>query len=228
MQLLIVHRDPEMGQALVQMIKTYTRHHDCEWVSSDKEAMEWARHHQRCELLLVQLEDEGIDGLTLGSSLSEIFPGLQVLFFPRYDAAERKLEVEETKIFPEPIEGDELLSAIERAEKVASNAPDLFHVVDVLQMCCLSRRNGAVQMVKDSRNGLVFLRNGRLVHAETTAARGRDALAEIVSWKFVEFAYERSVRPPLETIKSAWDETLIELAGAEKKESAVGSERRSA
>ena len=26
MQLLIVHRDPEMGEALVQMVKSYTRH----------------------------------------------------------------------------------------------------------------------------------------------------------------------------------------------------------
>lgn len=27
MQLLIIHRDPEMGEAPVQMVKSYTRHH---------------------------------------------------------------------------------------------------------------------------------------------------------------------------------------------------------
>ena len=111
MQLLIVHRDPEMGEALVQMITNYTRHH-AQLVESDKAAMDWARRHQRCELLLIQLEAEGIDGLALGSSLSEIFPGLQVLFFPNYSAAERRLEIARTKVFPEPIEGDELLNAI--------------------------------------------------------------------------------------------------------------------
>jgi len=227
MQLLIVHRDPEMGQALVQMINTYTRHH-CQFVASDKEAIEWARQHQRCELLLVQLEDDGVDGLALGSSLSEIFPGLQVLFFPKYDAADRRMEVTGTKIFPEPVQGDDLLSAIERAEKAPPDAPDLFHVIDVLQMCCLSRRSGAVQMVKDSKNGLVFLRNGRIVHAETTVARGRDALAEVLTWKFIEFAYERSVRAPIETITVPWDELLVDLLGAEKQESAVESQRRSA
>jgi len=221
MQLLIVHRDPEMGGALVQMVKSYTRH-QCQLVRSDSAAMDWARHHPQCNLLLAQLEAEGIDGLALGSSLSEIYPTLQVLFFPNYPAAERRLEVAETKVFPEPIEGDDLLGAIERAENVPPNAPDLFHVVDVLQLCCLSRRSGALQLVKESKSGLVFLRNGKIVHAETTAARGRDALFEMVSWELIEFAYERSVRPPLETITTAWDDLMIDAVADQK------SHRRSA
>ena len=217
MQLLIVHRDPEMGEALVQMVKNYTRHY-CHIVSNDASAMDWARRHQRCDLLLTQLEAEGIDGLNLGSALSEIFSGLQVLFFPNYSAEERRLEIAGTKIFPEPIVGDELLGAIERAEQTPADAPDLFHAADVLQMCCLSGRNGALQMVKDGQSGLVFLRGGKIVYAETTAHRGREALFEIVAWKHVEFAYERSVRPPLETITAPWDEILIDAINGDREE----------
>jgi CheY-like chemotaxis protein len=227
MQLLIVHRDSEMGEALVQMVTSYTRH-QCELVGSDVAAMDWARRHQQCNLLLTQLEADGIDGLALGSSLSEIFPALQVLFFPNYPAAEQRLEIAETKVFPEPIEGDELLAAIERAENAPPNAPDLFHVVDVLQMCCLSRRNGALQLVKEAKSGLVFLRGGKIVHAETTTARGRDALLEMVSWEFIEFAYERSVRPPLETITAAWHDVLIDVVTAGKQDNSIKSQRRSA
>ena len=227
MQLLIVHRDSEMGEALVQMVKRYTRH-QCELVGSDVAAMDWARRHQRSNLLLTQLEAEGIDGLALGSALSEIFPALQVLFFPNYPAAEQRLKIAETKIFPEPIEGDDLLAAIERAENAPPNAPDLFHVVDVLQMCCLSRRNGALQLAKEAKSGLVFLRDGKIVHAETTVARGRDALLEMVSWEFIEFAYERSVRPPLETITAPWHDVLIDVISALKPEHSIKSQRRSA
>jgi CheY-like chemotaxis protein len=227
MQLLIVHRDSEMGEALVRMVRSYTRH-QCELVGSDVAAMDWARRHQQCNLLLTQLEADGIDGLALGSSLSEIFPALQVLFFPNYPAADRRVEIAEAKVFPEPVEGDDLLTAIDRAENAPPNAPDLFHVVDVLQMCCLSRRNGALQLVKETKNGLVFLRGGKIVHAETTTARGRDALLEMVSWEFIEFAYERSVRPPLETITAAWHDILIDVVTAGKQENAIKSERRSA
>ena len=227
MQLLIVHRDSEMGEALVRMVRSYTGH-QCDLVGSDVAAIDCACRHQQCNLLLTQLEAGGIDGLGLGSSLSEIFPALQVLFFPNYPASERRLEIAETKVFPEPIQGDDLLAAIERAENAPSNAPDLFHVVDVLQMCCLSRRNGALQLVKETKSGLVFLRGGKIVHAETTTARGRDALLEIVSWEFIEFAYERSVRPPLETITAAWYDILIDVVTALKQENSIKSQRQSA
>jgi len=66
------------------------------------------------------------------------------------------------------------------------------------------------------------------VHAETTAARGRDALLEIANWDFVEFAYERSVRPPLETIAAAWHDILIDAVTTQKEENAIKLHRQSA
>ena len=215
MQLLIVHHDPEMGEALVQMVQNYTRN-QCLLVSSYQAAMDWARRHKHCDLLLTQLETEEIDGLALGSALSEVFSGLQVLFFPSYAADERCLEVSDTKVFPEPIVGDELLAAIDRAEGCRPNTADVFQVVDVLQMCCLSRLGGAVQMVKDGKSGLVFLRDGKIVHAETLSTQGRDALAEIVRWNYVEFAYERNVRPASETISEPWNEILMDVIARQR------------
>jgi Domain of unknown function (DUF4388) len=110
------------------------------------------------------------------------------------------------------------MTAFERAEKTLIDAPELLQVIDVLQMCCLSSRSGAVQMVKDEKSGLVFLRNSKIVHAETTTARGREALFQMVAWKYVEFAYEHSVRPPLETITTEWNEILIDAVASEKEE----------
>src|SRR6266404_2430470 len=56
-----------------------------------------------------------------------------------------------------------LLAALARTQAASAGAPDLFHVVDVLQMCCLSRRGGAVQIVKGKQSGIVFLRDGAIV-----------------------------------------------------------------
>jgi CheY-like chemotaxis protein len=209
MQLLIVHRDVEMGVQLVRMVRDYTRH-ECDLVGSEVAAVDWAHRHAQCALLLTQLVAEGIDGLTLGSTLSQIFSGLQIFFFPAYAASERRLEIAETKVFPEPIDGDALLGAIERAEKAGTLPQDSFHIVDLVQMCCLGRQSGALQIVKEKKSGLLFLRDGRLLHAETTAARGTDALFEMVEWEYVEFAYNRSVPAPVETITTPWDEALIE------------------
>jgi len=224
MELLIVHRDAEVGEQLVQMVKDYTAH-ECDLVGSDVAALDWGRRHAKCALLLTQLDGEGIDGLALGGGLSEIFPGLQTLFLPGYPASEQRLVVGQTKVFPEPIDGEGLLEAITRAEKAAHGAPDLFHVVDVLQMCCLAHRSGAIQMVQGARSGIAFIRHGQLVHAETAGGRGKGAIDEIVDWQYVEFAYDRTVRPPVETITEPWDVVLV--ASVERhKESKLGHEER--
>ncbi len=215
MQLLIVHHDAEMGGQLVQMVRDYTAH-DCDLAGSGKAALDWGRRHSRCALLLTQVEDDGIDGLALGGALSEIFRGLQTLFLPAYPTSAQRLEVADTKVFPEPIDGEGLLAAIARAQSASSGAPDLFHVADVLQMCCLSRRDGAVQVVKGKQNGVAFLRDGAIVHAETAAVRGGEALFEMIAWEFVEFAYDRSYRPAVESITLPWADVLIEAVAQHK------------
>ena len=209
MQLLIVHSDAVIGAQLVQMMKDYTSH-VCHCARSDVDAMVWARQASRCDFLIAQLQGDGVDGLGLGGALSELFPRLQTAFLPSYPWAEQRLEVRERKVFPEPIDGEALLGALARAETAREGAADLFHVVDVLQMCCLSGRDGAAQVVRGEEAGMVFLERGQLTHAETPNHQGPDALNELVAWEFVEFAYDGSVLPPARTIHGSWDTVLID------------------
>ncbi len=223
MQLLIVHDDAEVGEQLAGMVADYTEH-ECDLVAADAAAQQWAQEHARCDLLLAQLDGSGVDGLALGGALSEIFPGLQVLFLPGYPASELRLEISRSKVFPEPIDGERLLEAIERAANSESGAADLFHVLDVLQMCCLGRRSGAVQVVNANGSGLVFLRDGKIVHAEAAVTRGTEALLEIASWGDIEFAYDATVRTP-ETISLPWDEALVQaVTGRREEEPAASAE----
>ncbi|HYY14781.1 MAG TPA: hypothetical protein VE758_10155 [Chthoniobacterales bacterium] len=99
MQLLIAHRDAELGRQLVQMVNEYT-HHECDLVANETAAMQWARDHSRCAVLLTQL-DSVIDGLSLGASFTEILPGVQTAFL----RSQQRFELKDTKVFPEPIEG---------------------------------------------------------------------------------------------------------------------------
>jgi DNA-binding NarL/FixJ family response regulator len=227
MQLLIVHDDAEVGEQLAGMVADYTAH-ACDLVANDAAAQRWAQKHARCDLLLAQLDGAGVDGLALGGGLSEIFPGLQVLFLPGYPASELRLQISRSKVFPEPIDGEHLLEAIECAANTESGAPDLFHVLDVIQMCCLSKRSGAVQIVRRHQSGIVFLRDGKIVHAEATVTRGTEALLEIASWGEIEFAYDASVLGP-ETISLPWDEALVQaVTGRREEQTPVPAEAASA
>jgi hypothetical protein len=62
---------------------------------------------------------------------------------------------------------------------------------------------------------MAFLRDGNIVHAETTKSRGTQALFEICRWNQVEFAYDASVRSE-QTISMRWDEALIQAVQRRK------------
>ena len=208
MQLLIVHDDAEVGEQLMTMVKEYTSHR-CDLLESDAAAYRWAEKYQRCDLLLVQLQGREIDGFALSGDLSEPFPGLQTFFFPTYRGARERIEIAKTKVFPEPIDGERLLEALEEVEKRGAG-PDLFDVRDIIQMCCLSEQHGAVQLVEKTRSGIVYLRTGQIVHVESTIT-GREALQQMLNWGSVEFAFDPAARTQ-ETMCLDWNE-IIDMIG---------------
>jgi Domain of unknown function (DUF4388) len=225
-QLVIVHRDAEIGRQLVQLVKEFTGC-DSAHTTSESETLVWLRRQPeaRPRILLTQLDGPGFDGFSLGAILSEMFAGLQTLFLPPYSAMQVRIEIAGSKMFPEPIDGDRLIATIERSIRMRWDAPDWFHVVDILQMCCLARRSGALQIVRGSRVGAVYLRDGEIVHAETNSIRGYPALVEMISWGEIEFAYDRAMTAESETLRGRWDQILSD-ALEENKRSALPEWRR--
>ena len=219
MHLLIVHHEKEIGQPLQTMVQEYTAQ-TADYVTTDQAALEWAGQATECDLLVTQLESEGVDGLSLAASLGERFPQLHTLFLPAYPLDAQRLEVANTKIFPEPIDGERLLQAIERTAE-SRGMPDLFHIIDLLQMCCLSRKSGGVQLVVGANAGVVYLRNGELRHAETKRSRGLEAIYEMLHWGHAEFAYEANASPAEQSIDIGWDAALIEVVMREREERAL-------
>ncbi|MDQ6912964.1 MAG: DUF4388 domain-containing protein [Verrucomicrobiota bacterium] len=215
MQLLIVHHDAEVGEELVRMIREYTEH-QAGFANSDAGALDWARGVTRCSLLITQLQAEGVNGFALAANLCEMFAGMQTMFLPDYSVSDQRLEIAESKVFPEPIDGERVLDAIAIAEEHRQTGQDLFHALDILQMCCLAGRSGALQLVNGSKTALVYLLNGEIVHAERGTARGVDALYELVPWEAVEFAYDYAQRATVQSINLPWDEAVVAAVGRRK------------
>ncbi len=222
MHLLIVHHDREVGEGLLEMVREYTSE-EVDYVTSDEAALAWAQSQPECDLLLSQLDGPGIDGLGLSGSLGEIYPQLQTFFLPAYPASVQPLEVARSKVFPEPINGERLLEQIARlaAEKPAH---DFFHLVDLLQMCCLSEKSGAMQMVAGAESGVVFLRHGELRHAVTSHAHGLEAIYEMLFWGPAAFAYDPQASPAEQTIDAGWDVALIEVVTRKREAQALEPE----
>jgi CheY-like chemotaxis protein/predicted Ser/Thr protein kinase len=216
MQLLVVHHDAEIGEGLQEMLREYTPH-QVDYAASGEAALRWLAETEACDLLVAQIEADGLDGLKLAAAGRAQFPRLQTLFIASYLADEQQLDVAETKVFPEPIDGERLLRAVGRAELAAEDGTDDFHVIDLLQMFCLSRKSGSVQLIAPGDMGSVFLQDGALVDAETAQARGRDALAEMAGWGRLRFEYDAESRSDAATIDLPWNEALIEAVTRRKK-----------
>ncbi len=226
MQLLIVHHDPEVGEGLHAMLREYSSD-EVNYVESDAAAHAWAESHPECDVLLTQLEGPGVNGLALSSSLGAIYGALQSFFLPAYQASAQPLEVARSKIFPEPIEGERLLH---RLAQVAANerTGDFFHLVDLLQMCCLSEKSGAMQMVAGNESGVVFLRHGELRHAVTARAQGLEAIYEMLFWGPAGFAFDEDSSPAEQTIDVGWDVALVEVVLRKREAQALEPEAATA
>lgn len=75
------------------------------YCENETAARPWAEEHDGCDLLLSQLDAPKIDGLTSADLVCARIPGFGDVFFAlRDDVSKQRLEVAQTKIFPEPIE----------------------------------------------------------------------------------------------------------------------------
>jgi hypothetical protein len=164
MQLLIVHHEAEIGQALRGMVREYTAH-TAEFVALDGAALEWAGAMRGVRSARHPARERGRGRAHPRGSLGERSPRLHTFFLPAYPLAAQRLEVANTKIFPEPIDGERLLQAIERVAEARAQRISSHHRSPPDVLSERQRRRRAIVR----RTG-----NGRRLFAQRRVAPCRD------------------------------------------------------
>jgi len=80
---------------------------------------------------------------------------------------------------------------------------------DIIQLICIGRRSCRMLVRSRGRKGLVYFRDGEIVHAETNGTKGEEAFYNIVSWELGVFECDEE-SPVAETIQESWDFLLME------------------
>lgn len=139
------------------------------------------------------------------------------------DFSQRTAELGTVHFIPKPIEVERLIQRVEPAlAKAALPANDstMFRAritqikpMDLVQMKCLSNASEILEFVPQSGTvGLLYLRDGQIVHAETEGILGEDAFCKILSWKGGE-VNELPLPNEVETsITSDWQTLLMNAA----------------
>ncbi len=80
---------------------------------------------------------------------------------------------------------------------------------DIIQLICIGRNSCRMSVKSREKRGVIFFRDGEIVHAECDALRGEEAFFTIVSWELGLFECD-VVSAEAETIQKSWDFLLME------------------
>jgi hypothetical protein len=80
---------------------------------------------------------------------------------------------------------------------------------DIIQLICIGRNSCRMEVRSRDRKGLIYFRDGEIVHAEKEGGTGEEAFYEIVSWELGKFECDAESTKE-ETIRESWDFLLME------------------
>ncbi len=83
-------------------------------------------------------------------------------------------------------------------------------LTDVIELNANNRFSGCVSVRHDNSTGLIFFRDGEVIHAEQDGIRGERAFYEIMQWPGGKFSLEPNVATTSRTIERSWKFLLIE------------------
>lgn len=85
-------------------------------------------------------------------------------------------------------------------------------LADVIQLISVSGKTGMFHLKKDQHTGLIYLKDGNMVHAELGEIKGEEAVYELAIWNDGEFNFEPDVEPATRTISKSNTNLLMEAA----------------
>ena len=81
---------------------------------------------------------------------------------------------------------------------------------DIVQFTAQNRFSGCVEVVYERRRGLIFMRDGEILHAEQGGLAGDAAFYEILSWPAGRFSLQENVTSTRSTIKASCQFLVLE------------------
>ncbi len=83
-------------------------------------------------------------------------------------------------------------------------------LADVVELSANNRFSGCVSVRRDQSTGLIFFREGEVIHAEYEGVRGEEAFYAIMQWPGGKFSVEPNVSTTSRTIERSWKFLLME------------------
>jgi uncharacterized protein DUF4388 len=86
------------------------------------------------------------------------------------------------------------------------------HLPDIIQLISVSGKSGVFQLVDGPHQGQIYLRDGKIVHAQLGETAGEEAVYALAIWSQGDFKFEHGVATDQKTISKSNTNLLMEAA----------------
>jgi len=170
------------------------------------------------ELVITDINMPGMNGLDLLIEINNRFPETGVIIMTAYpsNAYENKAMMSGSLRFIEkPFDINEVRGIVKDALKVNDGfqgTVDGVDLIDIVQFNSLSRATAALKVTTGDQEGMIFFKDGAVVHAMCDQETGEKAFFTILSFNGGSLQNIRGVEPPIVSINNSTEGLLFEAA----------------
>lgn len=188
------------------------------------QALELLEQHQTINLAVIDSQMPLVDGLQLIRLLGRKYPSLPKAIltgFPNESDRQACLSSGADLYLHKPTKSDEMqtifmtlneLARVDGDEVGFQGTVRRVGLHDILQMECLGRNSGILEIFNKDTRGDIFIKTGSIVHAQTEALSGLEAFYALFSITGGGFKLKPFVDPPAITINKSWEFLLMEAS----------------
>jgi len=183
---------------------------------------------QPANLVITDINMPGMNGLDLLIEINNRFPTTGVIIMTAYpsNAYENKAMMSGSLRFIEkPFDINDVRAIVKEALKVNEGfqgTVDGVDLIDIVQFNGLSRATAALKVTTGDREGMIFFKDGAVVHAMCGQESGESAFFTILDFHGGSLQNIRGVQPPIVSIHQSIEALLFEAAVKNDEKSDTG------
>ncbi|MDK9708295.1 MAG: response regulator [Desulforhopalus sp.] len=169
-------------------------------------------------LVITDINMPGMNGLDLLIEINNRFPGTGVIIMTAYpsSAYENKAMMSGSlRYIEKPFDIKVVRTIVEDllgANEGFQGTVDGVDLIDIVQFNGLSRATAALKVTTGNLEGMIFFKDGEVVHAMCGKESGEDAFFTILGFNGGSLQNIRGVQPPVVSIKKSIEALLFETA----------------
>ncbi len=217
-KILLVDDEPGMLEPMAQYLSYELQGHEVLTAHDGQMALD-ILSREKIALVVSDIKMPKVSGLELLAEIQSHYPQTSVILMSAYGNHQIRDELKKDsflRFISKPFSVAELKDLIveffAKDESGFQGVLKNIQLNDIIQMCCLSITDMAIQVWKGSESGVVYIKNGEIVHATFGDTVGEEAFYQIVAWESGHFETLGNVEAPVVSIERDWHFLLMEAA----------------